>query len=178
MAEKITIARPYAKAAFESAREHDTLAQWSDFLARASAVVADDRVAKLLSSPRVAPAELVALIADVCGELVDEQAGNFLKVLAHNRRLGLLPEVAAIFETLRAEVENVADVHVMSAVPLDEVQRQRLSAAMAKRLQRAIRLHCEVDPALIGGAVVRAGDFVLDGSLKARLQQLAVDIAY
>lgn len=172
MAEKVTIARPYAKAAFESAREHGTLAHWSDFLATASAVVADDRVAKLLLSPRVTPAELAGLIAEVCSDALDgqlpggqfdEQMGNFLKTLAHNRRLGLLPEVATIFERLRAEVENVADVYVASAVPLEETQRRRLNGALAARLKREIRLHCEVDESLIGGAVVRCGDFVIDG---------------
>src|SRR5690606_5244238 len=103
----------------------------------------------------------------------DEHGRNFLKTLAHNRRLGLLPEIAAQYEVLRAEVENVADVRIVSAVQLSEQQRQRFIAALTKRLQREVRVHCEVDPSLIGGAIVRAGDFVIDGSLKARLERLA-----
>ncbi len=93
--------------------------------------------------------------------------------LAENRRLGLLPEIAAQFEVLRAEIENVADVRIISAVQLNEAQQQRFAAALRKRLQRDVRLQCEVDPSLIGGAIVRAGDFVIDGSLKARLERLA-----
>lgn len=186
MAEKVTIARPYAKAAFEFAREHGVLARWSDFLANASAVVADDRVAKLLLSPRVMPADLVGVIAGVCGsssgespgESLDEPMSNFLETLAHNRRLGLLPHVAAIFETLRADVENIADVQVASAMALDDAQRARLRDALAKRLKREIRLHVDVDPSLIGGAIVRCGDFVIDGSLKARLQRLATELTH
>jgi F-type H+-transporting ATPase subunit delta len=173
MAEKATIARPYAKAAFEYARESKTFDRWSQVLASASAVVADERVAKLLTNPRVTAEDLVSLIAEAAGEALDEHSRNFVATLAHNRRLGLLPEVAAQFETLRAEIENVADVRVISAVQLNDAQRQRLSDALKKRLRRDVRLHCEVDASLIGGAIVRAGDFVIDGSLRARLERLA-----
>ena len=140
-------------------------------LAAAATTVADERVVKLLSSPRVQPTDLVELIAAASG--ADERGRNFLSTLAQNRRLGVLPEIAAIYEKLRAEVENVADVHVTSAVQLDDAQRARLVAALRKRLEREVRLHCAVDAALIGGAIVRAGDFVIDGSLKARLERLA-----
>jgi F-type H+-transporting ATPase subunit delta len=177
MAEKVTIARPYAKAAFEYAREQGRFAPWSQMLSQAGAVVADPRVARLLLNPRVTPADLVGLIADVGGAL-DEQMRNFLDTLAQNRRLGLLPEIAASYELLRAEVENVADVHVTSAAPLDDAQRQRLLAALKKRMQREVRLHCDVDATLIGGAIVRAGDFVIDGSLRSGLDRLAVEIAH
>ena len=112
-------------------------------LAAAATTVADERVVKLLSSPRVQPADLVELIAEASG--ADEHGRNFLSTLAQNRRLGVLPEVAAIYEELRAEVENVADVHVTSAVQLDEAQRTRLAAALKKRLKREVRLHCAVD---------------------------------
>lgn len=176
MVEKATIARPYAKAAFESAREHNAFERWSTVLAIASSVVQDERVAPLLSSPRVAPEELTGLIADLAGESMNDHTRNFLATLAGNRRLALLPEIAAKFEELRAEAENIADVQVISAVALDEAQRQRLATALKKRLQRDVRLHCEVDESLIGGAIVRAGDFVIDGSLKARLDRLAVEM--
>jgi F-type H+-transporting ATPase subunit delta len=178
MAEKITIARPYAKAAFELAREHDAYGRWSQILAGAAAVVADERVARLLSSPRVTSAEIVELLAEASGAAGDEQGKNFFNTLAQNRRLGLLPEIAQIYEAMRAEIENVADVNVVSAVQLDEAQRQRLATALKKRLNRDVRLHCEVDPSLIGGAVVRSGDFVIDGSLKARLDRLAAQITH
>lgn len=174
MAEKATIARPYAKAAFEYARQHGTLPRWSEALATASAVVADSQVAPLLGNPHVTPQQLVQLIAEIGGEgVVDERVRHFLETLAVNRRLNVLADIAAMFEVMRAEIENVADVEVTSAVELDEAQRQRLSAALRKRLNCDVRLHCVVDPALVGGAVVRSGDMVIDGSLKARLARLS-----
>ena len=175
MFEKVTLARPYAKAAFETARERKDLARWSEMLAAAAATAADERVAKLLSSPRVRPADLVELIAVASG--ADAHGRNLLNALAQNRRLAVLPEVAAIYEELRAEVENVVDVHITSAVHLDERQRARLTAALRKRLKRDVRLHWDLDTGLIGGAIVRAGDFVIDGSLKARLERLASAMA-
>lgn len=182
MAEKVTIARPYAKAAFEYARAQNALGRWSDTLAIASAVVADERVSKLLSSPRVTPDQLVGFIADIvntaAGGELDEQGRNFLGTLAQNRRLGLLPQIVAIYEVLRAEVENIADVQVTSAIALDDAQRQRLTLALRKRLKHEVRLHCDIDASLIGGAIVRSGDLVIDGSLKARLARLASDIAH
>jgi F-type H+-transporting ATPase subunit delta len=173
MAEKVTLARPYARAAFEYAREIGSFARWSEVLSTASTVTTDPRVAKLLTHPRVSPADLVGLIAEIAGNALDAQGSNFLKTLAENRRLGLLPEIAAMYEQLRAEVENIADVQVTSAVPLDEAQRQRLTTALKKRLNRDVRLHCDVDASLVGGAVVRSGDLVIDGSLKGRLERLA-----
>lgn len=178
MAEKATIARPYAKAAFASARQHHAFDRWSTVLATASSVVQDERVARLLTNPSVTPEQLSGLIADISGDSMTEQTRNFLSTLASNRRLALLPEIAAMFETLRAEAENTADVQVVSAVKLDDAQKQRLAAALKKRLKREVRLHCEVDESLLGGAIVRAGDFVIDGSLKARLDRLAVEMTH
>jgi F-type H+-transporting ATPase subunit delta len=178
MAEKATIARPYAKAAFASARQHNAFDRWSSVLATASSVVQDERVAKLLSSPRVKPEQLSGLIGEIVGGELDEQTRNFLATLASNRRLAFLPEIGSIYEALRAEEENTADVQVVSAVALSEAQQQRLATALKKRLKRDVRLHCEVDASLIGGAIVRAGDFVIDGSLKARLDRLAVEMSH
>jgi F-type H+-transporting ATPase subunit delta len=181
MAERVTLARPYGKAAFEYARESKNFAAWSQLLAATAAVVSDPRVVKLLASPLVTPQQLVELLTDIGGRgaasKLGEQGGNFLETLAHNRRLALLPEIAAIYESLRAQIENVADVQVISAFPLEASQRERLSLALQKRLRCEIRLTCEVDESLIGGAVVRAGDMVIDGSLRARLERLAAEIA-
>ena len=178
MAEKATIARPYAKAAFEDAQANHSFAEWSEALATASAVIADARVHTLLNDPRVTTAELVALVADVGGVKVDQRGRNFLQTLADNRRLALLPEITAMYEVLRAETENVADVQVTSAIALDEAQKQRLAGALQKRLKRDVRLHCSVDSTLIGGAIIRSGDMVIDGSLKTRLDRLANAITY
>jgi F-type H+-transporting ATPase subunit delta len=176
MAEKATIARPYAKAAFTHAREQGSLPRWSEVLATASAVVTDARVAVLLGNPKVTPEDLVTLLTEICGAGTDTTLRNYFATLAGNRRLGLLPEIAAMFEVMRADIENVADVQVVSAVELNEAQRQRLAGALKKRLRRDVRLHCSVDPTLIGGAVVRSQDLVIDGSLGARLNRLTTEL--
>jgi F-type H+-transporting ATPase subunit delta len=173
MAERATIARPYARAAFAYARNGNALAAWSDVLNGAAAVVSDERVRKLIGNPKVSETQLLDFIADILGGKLDGNVRNFFEELLRNRRLGLLPEVATMFEIMRAEVENVADVQVTSAVALDDVQRQRLAAALKTRLKKDVRLHCDVDASLVGGAVIRSGDFVIDGSLRARLERLS-----
>src|SRR5688572_22531322 len=140
MAEKATIARPYAKAAFQLAQQHQAFPRWSQALARTAAGVQDERVARLLLNPRVTAADLAALLAEIAGEALEDNSRNFITTLANNRRLALLPEIAAMFEIMRAEAENMADVQVTSAVQLDEAQRQRLAAALKKRLNRDVRL--------------------------------------
>ena len=173
MAERATIARPYARAAFAYARKGNVLAAWSDALNGAAIVVSDLRVRKLIGNPKISATQVLDFIADILGGKLDSNVRNFLDELQRNRRLNLLPEVAAMFEAMRADVENVADVQVTSAVALDDTQRQRLSTAMKKRLKKDVRLHCDVDASLIGGAVIRSGDFVIDGSLRARLERLS-----
>lgn len=177
MAERLTIARPYAKAAFRLAAEGKQLSQWSRFLERAAATVADSRVRPLLNNPSVAGEQLIGLISGVAGTELDPQAANFLRTLATNRRLGFLPEIAGRFEQLRADAERTIDVTVTSAVELSAEQRERFAAAMRKRLNREVHLHCEIDPSLIGGAVIRADDLVIDGSVRAGLTQLAATAA-
>jgi F-type H+-transporting ATPase subunit delta len=172
MAERATIARPYAKAAFDYARGAGAFAAWSQGLKTAAAVVADPRVAALIKNPRVTAAEVAGLVTGVAGDALDEAMRNFLQVLAENHRLLLLPEIAAHYEAERARVENTVDVEIVSAVPLSAAQADKLSAALAKRLGRSVRMTKSIDPALLGGAVIRAGDMVIDGSLKGRLQRL------
>lgn len=174
MAEKATIARPYARAAFDYARGHDALAAWSGMLAAAAQAASDARVAPLLSSPHVRPAQLVGLVAEVAA--AQGPARNFLEVLAENRRLGLLPEIAAQYEVLRTEAERVIDVEVVSAMDLDGAQQARLAQALKGRFGRDVRMHTRTDASLIGGAIVRAGDLVIDGSLKGRLERLAAEM--
>jgi len=173
MAEKATIARPYARAAFEYAKQQNAFASWSEALSVAAAFASDSSAKRLLNHPRVTSAQLVDLIANVAGDRLSDPMRNFIATLAHNRRLALLPEILGMYETLRAEVEGVADVQVTSAVPLDAAQQQRLAKALKTRLQREVRMQCSVDASLIGGAVVRYGDLVIDGSVKERLARLA-----
>ena len=176
MAERATIARPYAKAAFEYARGAQSFAEWSQGLQAAAAIVADPRVAPLTKSPQWSAADLVSLITDVAGAKLDAGMQNFVRVLAENRRLLLLPEIAAHYEALRSAVENTIDVEVVSAVPLSAAQADKLEQALSTRLKRRVRMQNSVDSTLLGGAVVRAGDLVIDGSLKGRLQRLATEL--
>jgi F-type H+-transporting ATPase subunit delta len=173
MADRSTIARPYARAAFAEAREEKRLREWSEALDRAAQLIEDERVQALLASPHVTPAQLAELVVDIGGPHLDGQARNFVQTLAENRRLGYLPEIATIFRELKDAAEGMADVTVISAVPLNDEQQRTLSQALSRKLQREVRLHCELDPALIGGAVLRAGDLVIDGSLRARLDRIA-----
>jgi len=177
MAEKATIARPYARAAFDYARAQDDLAAWSTMLAAATSVVDNAQIQALLTSPRVTAEQLAGLVIEATGEPLGAGGRNFIMLLAENNRLGLLPEITALFDEYRGELENVADVSVMSAVALSNEQRTRLEGALRKRLGRDVRMHCDVDPALLGGAVIRSGDLVIDGSLKARLERLEAQLA-
>jgi F-type H+-transporting ATPase subunit delta len=176
MADKSTIARPYARAAFEEARALKRLEPWSEALEVAAKVVADPRVAALLGNPRVTPDELAELVSSIAAPKLGEEGGNFVRTLAANRRLAVLPEIAALFDELKDAAEGVADVTVTSAAPLAAGQQKALSAALEQRLQRSVRLHCVTDPALIGGAVVRSGDLVIDGSLRTRLERIAYEL--
>jgi F-type H+-transporting ATPase subunit delta len=176
VAERATVARPYAKAAFEYARAANAFAAWSQGLATAGEIVADPRVAGLTKSPSLTTADLADLIIDVAGSKLDAGMRNFMRVLAENHRLLLLPEIAAHYEELRSAVENTVDVEVTSAVPLNDAQAQKLKQALSTRLRRQVRMRTSVDAALMGGAVVRAGDLVIDGSLKGRLDRLATEL--
>jgi F-type H+-transporting ATPase subunit delta len=173
MADRLTIARPYARAAFEQARQSGTLSAWSEALGRAAAAATDPRVRALYGSPKVTDEQLAALIVEVSGSGLDEKWRNFIRLLAENKRLPFLPEIAEIFEQLRAEAERMVDVAITSAVPMGEAEQQKLVAALERRFGRKVRVRTDVDPSLIGGAVVRAGDLTIDGSVKARLENLA-----
>jgi F-type H+-transporting ATPase subunit delta len=176
MAERATVARPYAKAAFAFANEEGRLDAWSNWLATARAVVLSDDFAAYERSPDVQTRQLAELVAGVAGDALDANGHAFLQLLAENDRVGYLPEIADRFDELKAEAQNVADVQVVSAVELSDAQRERLAGALRKRLDRDVRLHCSIDPALIGGAVVRAGDMLIDGSLAQKLERLGADL--
>jgi F-type H+-transporting ATPase subunit delta len=182
MADNHTIARPYAEAAFELAREAGNLDAWSKALNAASDVMADGEVAKFLANPSLTDDERLEFLTgliDAAGGADNILAGqakegrNFLKLLLEYGRVDVLPEIAEHFEALKAEVENVVDVTVTSATALDDAQKQAIIVALRKRLGREVRLEAELDENLIGGAVIRAGDVVIDGSLRSRLQSLS-----
>jgi len=176
MAERATIARPYAKAAFAAAREAGTLDRWSRWLANAREVVLSEEFQKLERSPGVSTGQLEQLVAGICGADLDAEGKALLRLLTENGRLDFLPEIAARFKELEAEDRNVAEVEVVSATALDERQKERLAAALRARLNRDVRLTCATDPALIGGAVVRSGDMLIDGSLRGKLERLETEL--
>lgn len=176
MADKTTIARPYAKAAFEEARGENRLGPWSDSLHVAAAVVADDRVEALLGNPRVTSSDLAQLVIDIAGPQLGDHGANFVRTLAENHRLAYLPEISMLFDELKDEAEKIVDVTVTSAAPLDDSQRQTLTAALERKLKRGIRMQCHTDPSLIGGAVLQAGDLVIDGSLRTQLNRITYEL--
>jgi F-type H+-transporting ATPase subunit delta len=180
MADNNTIARPYAQAVFELANEAGELEAWSESLDLARALMESGEVVGYLGDPAFSDAQRLEFLTGLfqragAGKLdgKDRQGTNFLKLLLENDRLGVLPEIAAHFGVLRARIENVVDVMVTSASPLSEELRGRISRALRERLGREIKLESEIDASLIGGAVIRAGDVVIDGSLRARLDGLA-----
>ncbi|MDH4108768.1 MAG: F0F1 ATP synthase subunit delta [Gammaproteobacteria bacterium] len=182
MADNNTIARPYAQAAFDLAREAGVLEQWSGALAAAADVMADGTAAAFLSTPKLTDAVrlefITGLFAAAGGkssvfEGSDRRGTNFLKLLLEYDRVAVLPEISTHFDALKAEVENTVDVLVTSASPLSAAQQQSITAALKERLGREVKLETSIDENLIGGAVIRAGDVVIDGSLRSRLEALS-----
>lgn len=177
MASLTTLARPYAKAAFELARDEQALAAWDGMLALAGEIVTEEAMAAVLENPAVGRAKVLEIINDAAGDAFSERFRGFLSVLSSNGRLTLLPQVSDLFRELREEAENRLRVKVVSAVALDDDQVGRMREALARRFDREIELDNEVDATIIGGAVVYAGDQVIDGSLKGRLGKLANSLA-
>lgn len=172
MAEQTTIGRPYAEAAFELARDANALGAWAEALALSAAVVADERVDTILQSPQVDAERKAALIIDVGGETLDERQRNFIRLLVERSRIRLLPEIRAQFDALRAEHERTLNASLTTAQPIDKAVSERLAKALSTRLGRTVTLETQIDETLIGGAVVRAGDLVIDGSVRGRLANL------
>ncbi|HHJ4328489.1 TPA: F0F1 ATP synthase subunit delta [Klebsiella pneumoniae] len=173
MAELTTLARPYAKAAFEYAQGTQQLAAWSAMLGLAAAVSQDGTMQRVLKAPRLTSAEKAAAFNEVCGDKFDAKVQNFIAVLSENSRLLLLPEITALFETYKAEQEKSVDVEVTSAFALSAEQQDKLAKVLSARLSREVRLHAAEDATLIGGVVIRAGDLVIDGSVRGKLAKLA-----
>ena len=169
MSQEITLARPYARAAFGLARDRGDFAGWSKALAFSARVAADPRVAPLLGHPSLADAEAVELLA---AEGADAGQRDFLALLAANGRLAQLPEIAGLYEDLRAEAERVVRATVTSAAALSEPEMAGIRAALERRFGTTVEVETAVDPALIGGAVISAGDVVIDGSLRGKLARL------
>lgn len=177
MSSLTTLARPYAKAAFQLARADSALQGWDDMLSLAAAIVDEEAVERLITSPEVKASEALALLTDAAGERFDDRFKGYLSVLADNGRLTLLGEVHRIYARLRREAEQRLAARVVSAVELNEEQRERMRQALSKRYDAEIELENEVDPEVIGGAIIYAGDEVIDGSLRGRLKKLEQSLA-
>lgn len=177
MAELRTLARPYAEAAFELARGEDRLAAWDEALQTLATIAVHPEVDQLIGNPRVTDAELADAIIGIAGDALDAAATNLVRLLAEKDRLTLLPGIAAQFAELRAAAENRVEVTVTTAGEISEEQQQAIKQALEQRLSRNVGLSTEIDPELIGGAVIRAGDLVIDGSVRAQLARLAGAVA-
>src|SRR3569832_345734 len=176
MAEQTTIARPYALAVFELAEQGKQLPRWSAVLQLANEIVADERVAALIGNPRVSATQLAELIA-AAGAEFDGNAQNFVRLLVENDRLSVLPEIAELYEHYRAEAERTVEAHMVSAFPVDDAQKAQVAAMLKKRLGREVTVSADVDPSLVGGASIRAGDLVIDGTVLGQLAKLEVALA-
>ena len=175
MSQALTLARPYARAAFAIARDAGALPVWSDALAFAARVAADPQVAGVLGNPKLTQADAATLLSpDGAGELF----GNFIALLFDNRRLALLPEIAGLYDELRFEAERVVKAKVTSAVILPLAEMEKIEAALKRRFGRDVEIETAIDESLIGGAVIDAGDVVIDGSLKGKLGRLETALSH
>ena len=173
MAESITIARPYAKAAFQAARDTKALASWSEMLAYASQVATDENMSRALDHPALTREQKAQLFIDVCGAQLTAEGKRFVVVLAENDRLGLLSEIANLFENFKAQLEKTIDVEVESAFELGKEQQDKLATALSKKLDRNVVVTATVNQTLIGGAIIRAHDMVIDASIRGKIAKLA-----
>ena len=173
MAELSTTARPYAKAAFEHALASSALAEWSTMLNTAAAVAQQSGVQKVLSSPAMTTAQQAQAFIDICGDTFNAGGENFIKILAENKRLGLLPTISALFDAHKAIQERTVDVDLTTAFELDSASEKRLVEVLSKKLEREVNVRSHVDAKLLGGVVVKAGDLVIDSSVRGRLAKLA-----
>ena len=178
MAEKSTIARPYAEAVFSLAKEQSELKSWSDMLNLASLVTEDEAMSAVISNTNVGKGQLADLIIDVCGSELTAQGKNLLKLLTENRRLSLLGEIVAQYEILRAEEEKTIEAEVISAFEVSDAQQKQIAEKLKARLGREVTLSCRVDPTLLGGVVIKAGDLVIDGSTLGQIQKLSIELTH
>jgi len=173
MAELTTIARPYAEAAFRLARDENALPVWSEMLRFVGVVVAEPKVAAALDNPNLSAGDKEALLLSLCGEHLNGEGRNFVRILVDADRVALLPQIRELFGMLKDEAEGVARARIDSAFPLSEAQLADLRAALEKRFGKKVEATVAVDPALIGGARITVGDTVIDGTVQAKLAAMA-----
>lgn len=172
MSELATLARPYAAAVFKRAKETNATKEWSQSLSFMSAVLENKDIAVVVDNPKVNKQKLSELMLDICQEQLTVENSNFLKLLVHNNRLVLLPQISKLYESYKAEDEGYVEVEVVSAYTLSKESKQSFSVTLEKTLGKKIHMNVSVDKTLIGGVLVRAGDRVIDGTIKGRLQHM------
>jgi len=178
MAETVTIARPYAEAAFRLAREQGALDRWSQMLHLLEIVVQDERIARSIGDPNLSSRQLESLMLGVCGEQLDGAGRNFVQVLVGNDRLGVVPAIRALFEDLKREQEGVLEAQITSAFALDDEQQSRLVRRLESKYRRKVSAQVSVDPQLIGGVKIVVGDKVLDATVRGKLDAMAVALTH
>ena len=173
MSELITASRPYARAIFELAKANKDEEKWSQQLSFMAAIAADASMIEALDNPKLSKPQKADLFIQVCEQHLDAQGVNLTKLLAENERLALLPEIAALYEKLCSEAEGSINAEVISAFEVSDEQQKALAKSLKKRLGRDVKLTTRIDASLMGGAIIRAGDLVIDGSLQGRLTKIA-----
>lgn len=177
MADLTTVARPYAKALFDLARRQGSLERWSQTLGTLAEIAGDEAMHALVQNPKVSDEEVINLINSVAGERFDDSARNLVRLLADNDRLPALPDIAALFEVMKAESEGAIDVDVFSPHPVSDSYKHSLSESLRRKLGRDVRMNFSIDESLIGGALIKAGDLVIDGTVRGRLNKLSGALA-
>ncbi len=178
MSELTTAARPYARAVYELAMAEDTQKEWSASLELIEAVAINESMTQLLNNPKLTTSQVAGLFLEICGDKLAKGAQNLVKLLAENGRLTVVPELRVMYEQSISEAAGSIDASVISALPLDDKQQATLAASLSKRLGREVKLDCSVDESLLGGVIVHAGDLVIDGSLKGRLEKLTSTLTH
>ncbi|MCK5121661.1 MAG: F0F1 ATP synthase subunit delta [Methylococcales bacterium] len=173
MSELSTLARPYAEAVFKRALESKSASEWSDELAFLALVMQDKEMTAIIANPKVSQEQLTALLLDICQDQLKQEGVNFLKLLIENDRLILAPQISALYESFKAEHEGYVDVEVISAYALSKEEQKKFATTLEKKLDKKVHITTSIDKTLIGGFLAKAGDKVIDGSIKGQLQQLA-----
>ncbi len=173
MSELITAARPYARAAFAYASDNSAVTEWAEMLSFCAAVAEDATMKAALDQPTLNRQQKGDLFNQVCVDKLNDQGKNFIKMLAENDRIALLPDIAVLFHHYQSDAEGVIDAELISALDVSDQQVQAIAASLTKRLGKKVSLTTKIDGSLIGGAVIRAGDMVIDGSVRGRLEKLS-----
>ena len=177
MAEKSTIARPYAEAVFQTADAAKQLKEWSAMLQTVAMIAADADMQNIIGNTSVNKEEVAQLVIDVAGDVMNDSGCNLVKLLAENHRLDVVAEISEQFETLKAEAEKTVEAEIVSAMEVSVAQQSMIADKLKARLGREVSLKCRIDESLMGGAIIKAGDMVIDGSVSGQLNKLSVELA-